>query len=133
MTEQWRPVVGHEGLYEVSDQGRVRTVARWHRTGATPRLLPVKTLAQAIGGRAENYKRVMLRAPTRHAYVHHLVLEAFVGPRPPDMQVCHINDDGFDNRLANLYYGSRDDNEIDRWMAKRVGTPEHAELEDAPF
>lgn len=113
-TETWRPVVGHEGFYEVSDLGRVRRVARQIHRGCLTFMAPRRILPKHKGGRANNYWRVMLNVPVmRHAYVHHLVLAAFVGPRPADHVICHSNDDGFDNRLANLYYGTAEDNRAD--------------------
>jgi len=56
----------------------------------------------------------MLESPKRHAYVHVLVLEAFVGPRPDGHVACHRNDQSHDNRIANLYWGTVDDNVADR-------------------
>lgn len=42
--------------------------------------------------------------------VHTLVLTAFVGPRPNGMEACHRNGDPTDNRIENLYWGTRSDN-----------------------
>lgn len=42
--------------------------------------------------------------------VHHLVLEAFVGPCPPGMECCHENDIGTDNRLTNLRWDTHKSN-----------------------
>ena len=132
--EEWRPVVGYEGLYEVSNIGNVRTVEREvpHYPNGI-RIVKSKILATCVGGRAKNYLRVKLQAhhnrgKPKHAYVHHLVAEAFHGQRPADRLVCHINDQGFDNRADNVYYGSRDDNEADRWLAANAD-----KLPDAPF
>lgn len=36
------------------------------------------------------------------AFVHHLVLNAFVGPKPSGLEACHRNDNPFDNTLPNL-------------------------------
>lgn len=46
-------------------------------------------------------------------YVHHLVAEAFLGPRPPGLEVRHLNGDMLDNRLANLTYGTSAENKVD--------------------
>lgn len=88
--EQWLPVVGYEGLYEVSDQGRVRNaltlyvlVSVQHGTG------------YAIVSLRKNLKTVTPR-------VHRLVLEAFVGPCPKGSVTNHINGVRMDNRLENL-------------------------------
>jgi len=41
------------------------------------------------------------------------VLETFVGPRPPGYCACHKNDIPDDDRLENLYWGSRRENQLD--------------------
>ncbi len=131
MSEDWRPVVGWEGLYEVSSLGRVCSVPR---QCVCRRIEQRIILATALGGRANNYMRVMLtrmvdgKRIRRHAFVHHLVAEAFIGPRPDGMVVCHKNDNGFENTPDNIVYGDRDTNELDRHVASV-----HAGLEEAPF
>jgi hypothetical protein len=125
----WKPIPGWEGRYEVSDRGKVRSCSRVRTTpsGGIARLKP-KVLATTIGGRAENYRRVMLMNPKKHAYVHHLIALAFLGPRPPGCLILHRNDNGFDNRIDNIRYGCRDENELDRYVA-RISK----RLEPAPF
>ena len=112
--EEWLPVVGWEGMYEVSSAGRVTSLPRLSpdRWGglrmypAEPRLLKVQS------GR---YPQVLLCDGKRRSrkLVHQLVLEAFVGPAPEGMECCHLNDDGFDNRLSNLRWDTRTANHID--------------------
>jgi hypothetical protein len=128
--EIWRPVIGHENRYEVSNHGRVRSIPRLITTGIATFPGCGRVLSTIVGGRANNYHRVMLGDPKRHAYVHHLVLDAFVGPRPMDHVICHRNDNGFDNRLENLYYGTAADNLADKY---RNRTPQPAELKGVPF
>lgn len=70
----------------------------------------------------------MLCTPKRFAFVHALVAEAFLGPRPEGALILHRNDDGFDNRAENLRYGDREENEQDRHVARVAGG-----LEEAPF
>ena len=134
--EVWKPIPGYEGRYEVSDLGRVRRTGRWLRCGpggGGQRRVRTRILALAIGGRANNYHRVMLKAPQRHAYVHHLVLETFTGERPVDMVGCHRNDDGFDNRLANLYWGTNLDNLADKARNAGKASPVEAGDDVVPF
>ena len=126
--EEWRPIASHPGRYEVSSLGRVRATAREIRRGPVLCRPRERILAQAVGGRAKNYRRVMLCDPKRFAFVHALVAEAFLGPRPAGALILHRNDDGFDNRAANLRYGDRDENELDRHVVRVAG-----ELEEAPF
>ena len=83
MSERWLPVPGFEGLYEVSDEGRVRCLPRHRVRGGVLR-------PSAAG---KGYLKVQLVHKQRHAhrYVHELVLTTFVGPRPPGMEVAHGN------------------------------------------
>jgi len=51
--------------------------------------------------------------------VHHLVLEAFVGPKPEGLECRHLNGVHTDNRLENLAWGTRGDNiRDDKWHGK---------------
>jgi hypothetical protein len=46
-------------------------------------------------------------------YVHHLILLAFVGPRPEGCVTRHLDDDKANNRLGNLCYGTSTENNYD--------------------
>ena len=113
--EQWRPVVGYEGMYEVSDLGRVRSVERVVPRGDGTYRIAERILKQGVTGR--NLDRLVVNLysdkPVKH-YVHHLVLEAFVGPRPPGMESCHWDDDPSNNRLENLRWDTMSANRHDR-------------------
>ena len=112
----FRPVVGWEGIYEVSESGSVRRL----RGSRTIRLRPLPN--------RRGHLRVMLHHGERrvHAYVHTLVAEAFIGPRPDGLLDCHRDDRKRNNRAENLYYGTRSDNARDaivngrgRWSSRR--------------
>jgi hypothetical protein len=62
--------------------------------------------------------------------IHTLVLEAFVGPRPPGLVACHGNGDHFDNRLRNLRWGTYSDNAYDQ---VRHGTHKLATQGQCPY
>lgn len=111
--EEWRAVVGYEGLYEVSDQGRVRSVPRVikDRSGRQQRWKG-KVLALAESGRGKYFSVGLPGGRTAH--VHVLVAAAFIGLRPDGLEVCHGNGDHHDNRAENLRYGTPSDNMTDR-------------------
>jgi len=111
--EKWKPVLGYEGEYEVSDQGRVKSLARKDTFG-TDRPVAEKILKISMGGgrRGQHYPQVTLRG--RSHLVHRLMMRAFVGLPPPGMQVCHIDGDPTNNRLENLRYDTSKSNAADR-------------------
>lgn len=113
--EEWRPVVGYEGLYEVSSKGRVRSVDRWypHRTTGTPVMRRGRVLR---GSYSNGYLRITLRkfggAPETHS-VHRLVATAFI-PNPGGLPVVrHLNDQRGENNRENLAWGTTQDNAQD--------------------
>lgn len=124
ITEEWRSVVGFEGLYEVSDQGRVRSLDRRvpvKRNGAThTKFYPARELSQ-IPHPNDPYLRVWLSSDgkVRPFTVHALVASAFYGPRPDGKEVCHRDGNGRNNAASNLRYASRTHNRED---SRRHGT-----------
>lgn len=115
-TEQWRPVVGYEGLYEVSDHGRVYSAPRTVVTTRGSRKLPGRILAgsKLVSGHRTVFLTIPLSGSTKTVLVHRLVLEAFVGPCPDGQECCHWDDDPTNNRLENLRWATRSENMRDR-------------------
>lgn len=113
--ERWRPVVGYEDFYEVSDLGRIKSVARviTHSNGH-PQRWPERILKQHIPWSGRLSVRLYRNGKAARVAVHHLMAEAFIGPRPESMQVLHWNDHKDDNRAENLRYGSAADNIADQ-------------------
>lgn len=100
MSERWRTAVGYEGYYEVSDQGRVRSIPRKSSTN------------RKIGGNVletsnfRGYRKMLANNGSKRrkcVFVHHLIANTFIGPRPTsNHQINHINGIKHDNRVANL-------------------------------
>lgn len=99
MIEEWRPVIGYEGLYEVSSYGRVRSVDRYVKTCyGSYRLHKGKVLSPGI--RPDGYLVVSLQY--KMFRVHRIVAEAFL-PNPDNLpQVNHKDEDKSNNRVDNL-------------------------------
>jgi hypothetical protein len=95
--ETWRPVVGYEGRYEVSDEGRVRSL-NYMRTG--------RTVVLSTAFKENRYGSLSLLKDgiqTSRA-LHSLVAEAFLGPRPLGQEVNHKDGKKHNNSLSNLEY-----------------------------
>lgn len=127
--ERWMPVIGYEGLYEVSDHGRVRSldrvvVGRDKVGNPHERIQPGRLMR--LHPCAFGYLRVELRgldgrAGRRSFAVHRLVLGAFVGPPLTDRHEVrhHPDPDPSNNHLANLRWGTHSENVRDTVNAGR--------------
>lgn len=130
--EAWLPVVGYEGTYQVSDHGRVLSESRQvRRSNMTTALLRPKILTPSktpkgylVVGLVQSGGRSVKRR------VHRLVLEAFVGPCPLGQEGCHKHGDPSNNRLENLYWGTKPENAQDQ---VRHGTHFRANLTSCPY
>ncbi|WP_280404716.1 NUMOD4 domain-containing protein [Nocardia brasiliensis] len=112
--ENWRDLPGWEGYYQVSDRGRVRSLARViHRRNGVPQTIHPRTLSPTLNH--HGYLSVQLSRPgtCRRIELQCLVAAAFLGPRPPGRQVLHDNGKATDNRLSNLRYGTPSENQLD--------------------
>jgi HNH endonuclease/NUMOD4 motif len=108
--EQWLPIADYEGLYEVSDLGRVRSLPRETTSG----LRGGKILKPQPTNNFGHLKAHLSRnSKVKQVTIHRLVLAAFVGPCPEGMEVRHLNGNAGDNRLSNLAYGTKTENVYD--------------------
>lgn len=105
--EIWKPVVGYEGLYEVSDQGRVRGLDRQDAIGRPKKgkiLKPVSTNGYLYASFTNS------EGKAKKFLVHRVVLSSFIGPCPEGKEVCHRDGRRNNNRLDNLKYGTKKEN-----------------------
>ena len=112
-TEVWLPVVGHEGVYEVSNKSRVRSVDRFiHDTGktGTPRKRFRKgvLLKELINHRGRAKVCLWKNKKKYFRFVYRLSMEAFVGKSP--LTVDHLDEDITNNCITNLEYVSLQEN-----------------------
>ena len=121
---RWRTVPGFPA-YEVSDLGGIRTEKRYVRAELKP------ALCRERGYFYVNLNDDMFRSRTFR--LHTLVLLAFVGTRPRGMVGRHIDGNKENNALANLCWGTRTENHLDRWRHgshKKMTIAKVAELRD---
>lgn len=125
--EEWRPVHGYEGLYLVSDAGRVQSVPRSGTRGGI--------IKADIGPQGYPSVRLSREGRKKHLNVHGLVARSFLGPRPEAGECRHINGDPADNRLENLAWGTSAENSQDmighgRTNSRRTHCPQGHEYNE---
>jgi hypothetical protein len=108
--ENWLPVVGWEGFYEVSDLGNVRSVDRIIHDCQGNKRFSGKFLTPWKHKSGHLYVSLRKNSTKQNAQVHRLVSIAFIGPVPDGKEVCHENGNAADNRLENLRYDTRANN-----------------------
>jgi len=107
MDEEWRAIKGYEGLYEVSNLGRVKSLKR-KRVPKDYILKPSYCRYLEVGlskGRPRKQKNFR---------VHRLVVETFIGD-VGSLTVNHIDGNKLNNRLDNLEIISRSENTKHAW------------------
>lgn len=101
--EIWKPIKGYEGMYEVSNLGRVKSLSRLSRQGREYGIHKLKgrILKDYI---AVGYHQIRLfkEGKGKHFLVHRLVYEAFKGEIPEGFEVNHLDECKDNNSINNL-------------------------------
>ena len=107
MQEIWKPIINYEELYEVSNYGDVKSLARFKCK---------KDRILKPGHDKDGYLQFTLRKNNKPKTfkVYKLVLEAFIGPCPPGMQRCHNDGNKENNFVNNLRYDTQSGNMQDK-------------------
>lgn len=133
--EKWKPVRGYEGLYEISSEGRVKSLDKMRISGRYKILMKYNERILKPGRNAQGYLKVDLskNGKSRTFRVNRLVLTAFKGVS--DLEGNHIDGDKENNRLENLEYATRSQNQLHAYrtgLQSRKGEKHHlAKLNNA--
>ena len=118
MSEIWKPVKGYEGLYEISNHGRIKSLARTvtDKNGLRTRNFKERILTNICANTGyhhvslhKNCKRIERRQ------VHRMVAEHFIDNPENLPMVDHIDGDKINNHISNLRWAS--------WNTNNNNTP----------
>lgn len=118
--EQWKDIQDYEGVYQVSDKGRVRLAPR----------------TRSAKSKKSSYPSVQLSKNNRACSVtiHKLVLETFVAPQPENMECRHKDGNPNNNNLENLSWCTHKENEADKVQHGTKGVGEkHSQAKLSEF
>lgn len=119
--EEWRDVLGYEGLYKISTHGRVESVPRLEqfyskRWGKTQkRFRKSKILKPRLNNSGYLVVNLYSKGTCSLRYIHRLVAEKFCPKRGLDVALCevnHLSGDKLDNFYKNLEWSSRQKNSL---------------------
>ena len=105
--EIWKAVKGYEGLYEVSNYGRVRSLERTAWNGKGYYKIPERIRKPQNNGHGYLYVVLCKDGRENKCYVHRLVATAFCENPHGFKEVNHIDEDKTNNNADNLEFCDR--------------------------
>ena len=116
LVEEWKPIIGYEGLYEVSNLGNVQSLCagRWK----------VRMIRKPVPDK-DGYLTLNIKKNGKYKCVkiHRIVAQAFI-PNPHNLPtINHIDEDKKNNRIDNLEWCSHKYNNNYRGKAQRHNKP----------
>lgn len=130
-SEVWMDVAGFEKIYNVSNLGRVKSLPRVVPRGAFSLTIHGRIMATTLSRTGYCYLSLAKENTICRVFVHHLVLNAFVGPCPAGMQCCHNDGNPANNEVSNLRWDTPKNNSADKIKHGRMNWGErqgHAKL-----
>ena len=104
--EIWKDIPGYDGIYQVSNLGRVKSIPRVVQFGNRERITQEKFLKPCNNGSGYYYVSLGAGVENRR-YIHRLVAEAFI-PNPDNLpEVNHIDENPVNNSVYNLEWCDR--------------------------
>ncbi len=117
MQEKWKDIKGFEGLYQVSNLGRVKSLERYKENHG--KLQKVEEKIKTINIKNSGYQFVQLYKNNKYKnlMVHRLVAQAFIPNVNNKPQINHIDGNKLNNNVTNLEWITKSENEKHAWNA----------------
>lgn len=115
MIEVWKPIPKYEGLYEVSNLGRVKSLKRKYWNGRAFILLEDRFIKENINSGYKGFN--LCNGNRKYVRTHRIIAETF--GLDCSKLIDHINGNKLDNRLENLRSCNKSENGIN--SQKRIG------------
>lgn len=117
MIEEWRDIRGFDGVYQISNLGRVKSIDHYASNGKTQILYKGKIRKNKI--LPNGYEVVMINH--KNYYIHRLVAIAFIDNPNGYKEVNHIDENKLNNCVNNLEWCCRGYNATYKDLHKRIG------------
>ena len=108
MKEQWKAVVGYEGLYIASNLGNVKSISK--------NLIMSQNRCEKDG---YSIVRLSKDGKKKNLFAHRVILSAFIRNTLNKRTINHKNLNKKDNRLSNLEWATDRENALHYWKSKR--------------
>jgi len=111
----WKPIRGYEGLYEVSDEGRVKSLPKSFNDLKLKRVrtYPERLLKPSVLKYGHLRVSLYKEGVKKEFLVHRLVMMNFISECPEGMECLHIDGNPSNNNLTNLRWGTSKENSED--------------------
>ena len=129
--ETWKDIPSYEGLYQVSNLGRVKGLDRVVKTkNGRTQYKKGTVLKNKMGTNGYHYVCLYKNNKQKTFMIHSLVALNFIGDRPNKNDICHINGNRLDNRVSNLKYDTRAENFNDMYRQGKKNPKGKLSVED---
>lgn len=112
MAEIWKDIEGYEGLYQVSNYGKVKILPKFRNNGTNGYVSKEKLMKQCKHNLGYLFVVLSKNGKYKHFYVHRLLTQAFI-PNPDNKpHVNHIDGNKQNNSIDNLEWCTAKENVI---------------------